>query len=242
MQVVARVFANHDTGAIALTEPRAMPEFSRLVHVDAIAGDGTPMVLRADADECAALARRLDLLAIGDLVAEVSPLRTAAGLVRLNVDFSANVVQSCVVSLDAVAGVVAERFSVLVDGGRAGQGPDDAAGEVYVDPFGDDPVEILDDGRLDVGELVAQHLSLSLDPYPRAPGMDGQALITEAGGQQGGAEAADEEGAAAIRTGDRRSVPHGVRRDVRGDADFKRENPFAALKQWRHGGQDEGAA
>jgi uncharacterized metal-binding protein YceD (DUF177 family) len=246
--VVARVFANHDTGELALTEPRAMPEFSRLVHVDALAGDGRAIVLRADEGECAALAGRLDLLAIGDLVAEVSPRRTAAGLVRLNVNFSANVVQSCVVSLEAVAEKVADRFSVLVEGGRAGAKPDDAETEVYVDPFGDDPVEVLVDGQLDVGELVAQHLSLSLDPYPRAPVMDGQATIAEAGGQQAGT--ADEEGAAAIQGGDRQSVQHGVQhggqhgmqRGVRGDADFKRENPFAALKQWRPGGQDEGAA
>jgi len=31
----------------------------------------------------------------------------------------------------------------------------------------DDPERVVD-GLIDVGELVAQHLSLNLDPYPRA--------------------------------------------------------------------------
>ena len=33
-----------------------------------------------------------------------------------------------------------------------------------------EPVEPLDDGMIDIGEAVAQQLSLALDPFPRAPG------------------------------------------------------------------------
>ncbi|MBT3532770.1 MAG: DUF177 domain-containing protein [Rhodospirillaceae bacterium] len=187
-----------------------MPEFSRLVQVDVIDEDGTTIVLRAEDDECAALARRLDLQGLSKLRAKVNLRRTAAGHVRLNVDFSANVVQSCVVSLEAAKGVVSDRFSVLCEGEQKRGKGQDAEGEVFVDPFGDDPVEPLDDGRFDVGELVAQNLSLSLDPYPRAPGMDGQALIAEVGAE--------------------------LVSEPQGNGGDERENPFAALEQLR---QDE---
>lgn len=248
-ELVAPEIANHDIGEIALTEPRAMPEFSRPVQVDAIDADGTAIVLRADADECAALAGRLGILAVTNLLAKVSLRRTAVGLVRLNVDFSANVVQSCVVSLEAVAGRVADRFSILCEGGQSGQKQggkrgakgNGAEGEVYVDPFGDDPVEPLDEGRLDVGELVVQHLSLSLDPYPRTLGIDGQALIAEAGLEQAGTVETDGVQEPGQQSGDPRGEQQGARRGrpdgVGGDDGLERENPFAALKQWRHGEQ-----
>jgi hypothetical protein len=38
----------------------------------------------------------------------------------------------------------------------------------------EDPAEELTDGRIDLGEVVAQQLAVALDPYPRAPGADGR--------------------------------------------------------------------
>lgn len=159
-------------GEAALTDLRAMPEFSRFVQVDAIGADGAVLALHADAGERAALAQRLGLQSMANLRVDVSLRRTAVGLVRLNVDFSANVVQSCVVTLEPVVKQVADRFSLLCEGEKDRGKKDDAEGEVFVDPFGEDPIEPLDDGRIDVGELVAQHLSLSIDPYPRSAGIE----------------------------------------------------------------------
>mgnify|MGYP001175878625 CR=1 FL=1 len=203
-----------------------MPEFSRPVQVDTCPDGGEAVVLRAAEKECAALARRLDLLGLSRLRAEVGIRRTAAGLVRLNVDFSANVVQSCVVSLEAVSGVVSDRFSVLCEsgeqrsGGRKKKGTDQA--EVFVDPFGDDPVEPLEDGKIDLGELVVQHLSLSLDPYPRALGDEGEMDVISSGGSDGGSN-----GSIDGVTTSAGSAGSG------GDEVAERKNPFEALQEWR---------
>ena len=199
-----------------MTDLRAMPEFSRLVQVDAIGADGASLQLRADGKECAALARRLDLQDMTELQVDVSLRRTAVGLVRLNVDFSANVVQSCVVTLEPVAARVVDQFSLLCEGEQKRGKLDRAEGEVFVDPFGEDPVEPLDEGRIDLGELVAQHLSLSLDPYPRAPGTETGAALEDTG-MDGAPEDQVNDGADGVR-------------------------PFAALAQWRSGGQGEGGA
>jgi uncharacterized metal-binding protein YceD (DUF177 family) len=57
---------------------------------------------------------------------------------------------------------IAENFTVIY-------GPVEESSEIVLD--GDaEPVEPLDDGMIDIGEAVAQQLSLALDPFPRAPG------------------------------------------------------------------------
>ncbi len=218
-EVAVPVSIIHEVGEFALTDLRAMPEFSRLVQVDAIGADGADIEMRADAAERAALAQRLGLQSIADLQLDVSFRRTAVGLVRLNVDFLADVVQSCVVTLEPVAARVRDRFSLLCEGEQKRGKKDDTEGEVFVDPFGEDPVEPLDEGRIDVGELVAQHLSLSLDPYPRARG---------------------------IKVGVTMQDPEII--DAGAQAGPRREgvNPFAVLERWqsdgKSGGQGDGGS
>ncbi len=232
--VAIAVSVTLEVGEFALTDTRAMPEFSRLVQVDAVGSDAAALTLRASDDECAAVAGRLDLQSITGLRAEVSMRRTAAGLIRLNVDFSANVVQSCVVTLDAVAATVADRFSVLCDGTQArGKKEDDGSGDVFVDPFGEDPVEPLVDGSLDLGELVTQHLSLSLDPYPHAPGIEADEVMDDAAAGRAGvslnllADGADVD----VPDPDAASDP---------ETGSETANPFAVLRNMRTGGQAGG--
>jgi len=43
-------------------------------------------------------------------------------------------------------------------------------GAVVILPEGEDPPEELTEGRIDLGEMVAQQLAVALDPYPHAPG------------------------------------------------------------------------
>ena len=215
-EAVAPVSARKEPGANSLTDQRAVPEFSRPVKVAAVELDSMTLCLDADDAECTALAKRLDLRSLSNLRAELSCRRTAEGLIRLNVEFSATVVQSCVVSLDLVTGQIVDRFSVLCEGDGVRQ-PEQTAGadvdgEFFLDPYGDDPLEPLADGKIDAGELVAQHLSLAINPYPRASGSEGKVDI-----------------AYPEYDGD----PDGVREE--------RENPFSALAGCRAGKENSGA-
>lgn len=219
-----------------MTDARAMPEFSRLVQVDLVGAEGAAVTIAATGEECAAVAERLDLQAVSELRAEASMRPTAVGLVRLNVDFSANVVQSCVVTLDAVMASVAERFSVLCEvEQRVGKG-EGADGEVFVDPFGEDPVESLVDGGVDLGELVIQHLSLALDPYPHAPGIDTGTVMEDAGGRPGEHDVSLDLLAGKAGSDDDIGADSGSGAEV-GAEDA---NPFAKLKTWRNGGPSGG--
>ena len=47
----------------------------------------------------------------------------------------------------------------------------DAAPDADVAPGEDDLPEFLEGDEVDIGEVVAEHLGLNLDPYPRRPGV-----------------------------------------------------------------------
>jgi len=138
------------------------PEFTRTVEVPRGIGRPARHAIAADAAERAALALRFGLVALDRLEAEVRIERLRGGLVRLSAALAADVVQSCVVSLDPVASHVAEAFVLLYGSGETGR-------EVVLDGAAE-TVEPLDGDRIDIGEAVAQQLSLALDPFPRAAG------------------------------------------------------------------------
>ncbi len=180
------------------TEAGAKPEFSRIVAADDIGAGETTIEIEANAGERAALARRFDLLAIDGLRARAiirrGMARDGSGM-ALNVAFrlGADVVQRCVVSLEPVPAQI-HQAELSVDY-RPGADPDPAI-EVDVVPEGIDPPEILVDGRFDLGELVAEHLALALDPYPRAEDTASQSAEPSS---ESGPEAGDEHPFAALR-------------------------------------------
>ena len=155
----------------------ATPEFSRPVRLDEIPARGLEIEIEADPAERAALARRFGLQAIDRLAARVRLERVRGGrLVHLAADLEAEVIQTCVVTLDPVPARIAAQFEVLYDP-AAGPQPREVViegGEVEIEP--------LEGNVIDVGEAVAEELALSLDPYPRAPG------VSVEGAETGGAE------------------------------------------------------
>lgn len=151
-------------------------EFSRVVMADSIGPNGLTLDLEATPREAAELARRFDLEALSGLRACAKLHRAGEGKVRLEVTFDADVLQLCVITLEPVASHVSDLFEVVF----APPGEDKDETEVFVDPADNDPPERLLDGEIDVGEMIAQHLSLRIDPYPRAP--DAQGGNWESGG------------------------------------------------------------
>jgi uncharacterized metal-binding protein YceD (DUF177 family) len=139
----------------------AASEFSRPVEISRLPDAPTAMAVEASAAECAALSRRFSLLALERLTAELKLEWIAAHLIRLDATLSADIVQECVVTLEPVPSRVEERF-VLLYGAPA------EAREVMLN-HEEEVFEPIVDGRIDLGEAVAQQLSLAIDPFPRAP-------------------------------------------------------------------------
>jgi uncharacterized metal-binding protein YceD (DUF177 family) len=141
-------------------------EFSRSISVDRLGHDERVYEIEANAAERAALAQRFAIISVDRLAARVS-LRRVAGktMVRLNGRFAADVVQSCVVTLEPVPAHLEEDFEMIFSPGPAAD-----ANEVVVDLDIEDPPEPIPNGIIDIGEATAEHLALALDPFPRAPG------------------------------------------------------------------------
>jgi uncharacterized metal-binding protein YceD (DUF177 family) len=143
------------------------PEFSRPVPLGELSPQERRYEVEAAEAERAALAKRFGLEAIGRLKAAVGLRSETAGRrVRLKAHFEAEVVQSCVVTLEPVPARLEGDFEVLYD--RAVEPP---GREVVIDS-GDVDVVPLEGDTIDIGEAVAEELSLSLDPYPRASGAE----------------------------------------------------------------------
>jgi uncharacterized metal-binding protein YceD (DUF177 family) len=144
------------------------PEFSRLIRIDHIPAAGMRMDVEAKPEERAALAKRFDLPSIDLLKAQLHLKAMAGGaLVRLDGTITAKVVQTCVVSLEPMPAKVKEEFSLTFGAPM----PEEVGAEIELSMEDEDPPEPIIDGVIDVGEAVAEHLSLALDPFPRKAGI-----------------------------------------------------------------------
>ena len=143
------------------------PEFSRPVPVDTLGPGPRSLAIEATAEECAALARRFGLVEIARLSAEALLARKGDEVGAWG-RFEAAVTQSCVATGEPVEAVVDEAFDLVFRPTPAPGRPDEEVelGESELD------VIFYDGAAVDLGEAVAETMSLSLDPYPRAPGAD----------------------------------------------------------------------
>ena len=145
------------------------PEFSRRVATARLGMEPFQQRIEATAEERARLSRRFELIALYRLAAEVMLRRQSAVAILLEAEFTADFDQCCTVTLEPVRGTVCDRFS-LVYGSASKDQPEIAFSE-------DEPVfEPLNDDSVDIGEAVAQELSLALPLFPRHP----EALVDEA--------------------------------------------------------------
>ena len=138
----------------------------RLIAPDEVGPRGLALEIEFDAAERKALAGRLDLLALEQLGAALrfEPADDAEGAIRVGGTIRARLAQSCVVTLEPVPRALSESISVLY----APLPEDLSEHEVAVLAEGEEAEPLPADG-IDVGELVAEHLALFLDPYPRHP-------------------------------------------------------------------------
>ena len=151
---------------------------TRLVTPDDVGPDGVTLAFEAAPAEREALARRLDLPALDALAAELRFEAAGAppGAIRVSGTIRARLVQSCVVTLEPVPGTLQDTISVLYAPGPA----EDPSGEVEVPAEGEAPEPLPEEG-IDASELVAEHLALLIDPYPRHPDAPAGPLTYETG-------------------------------------------------------------
>ncbi len=145
---------------------RAQIEFTRPFAIADLSDGEARLAVEAGSQECECLARRFELVSIASLEASLNLRLNPAGEVDVSGQLAAEVVQTCVVSLEPVPARVAEGFSL-----RYAPGAREPIEDLSFGPGDDEPPEPLCGDTIDLGELVAQQLALALDPFPRAPGV-----------------------------------------------------------------------
>jgi len=139
-------------------------EFSRPVRVEPLPRGGLMEEIEANPEERAALARLNGLPSIERVSASFRILKWGKG-VRVEGELSARVTRICVVSL--------EPFEVEIDEPIEAKFVPENARPPSQEEYGlDDEPDTLINGRIDLGALASEFLTLSLDPYPRKPGVE----------------------------------------------------------------------
>jgi uncharacterized metal-binding protein YceD (DUF177 family) len=166
-------------------------EWSVFFDVSELGDKPKNLKLSAGEQECRDLARRFGITAAKDLSADIVISKVRAGqVIKVAGTLKASVEQECVVSAEPVYSDIEESFEgwfadpgavVSIEKARREKAMKDGT-EVQVLAEEDDPESFLPGGLIDVGELVAQHLSLALEPYPHAEGVEfeGKSVSSEA--------------------------------------------------------------
>lgn len=151
---------------MAATRSKALAaELSRMVDTSHWHGPALSIVVETTVDERRRLAARFDLQDIVSLRGELCLEQDDDDLFRLSGRLVADVVQTCVVSLEPIRAHVDESFGRSYSAAAKADATDEP-----IDAEGDDPPDPIVEGKIDVGEALAEELGLALDPYPRLPG------------------------------------------------------------------------
>jgi hypothetical protein len=156
-----------------------VPEWSELVEIDKLSIEPKTFHIEASEEECENLSRRLGIERLEDLRADITLQHVKGGMIQALGTVRAKVIQNCVVSLAPVETEVEEQFegwfgdeNTAVSFARAKSDREAKKANMEVEILEEsvDPEPIVS-GRVDIGELTTQHLSLAIDPYPHAPGV-----------------------------------------------------------------------
>jgi hypothetical protein len=165
-----------------LSEPE-QPTLTRWIDVASIPPTGMDKSIVADEAERRQIAGALGLVDLASLSAELTLSRGAGGLVDVSGRVAADLVQSCVVSLEPVAAHIDEPVEArFVPAGTAEAPPEPKPGrEIRIGGEAADLAETYSGPRIDIGRTVLEHFVLAIDPYPRAPGAELPADLIDAG-------------------------------------------------------------
>jgi uncharacterized metal-binding protein YceD (DUF177 family) len=172
-----------------VTEKHHESEIERTVDIDRMGAGGAALDIVANDSERAALARRFGFLGLPAFSARVTVDQRPGGLVVVEGRVRGRIVQACVLTLDPVTQDLDDTFRVVFKRGLADD-LDPESGETVLSAQADAP-EPLEGNMLDVGEIVAEQLSLAADPYPRRPGAKLEDVMPKP--RHGGRKAAPEQ-------------------------------------------------
>ncbi|MDF2117102.1 YceD family protein [Roseiarcaceae bacterium H3SJ34-1] len=181
---------------------KAKPAFSRPVLItDLLRDPDRSWDIEADTDERQALSELNEIEGIASLKAKFNAVK-AGKFIRITGRLDSRLTQQCVVSLEPFETEISEEIDARFfeePTGPARRAARDARSERTAGTTGalgrktapaprklpepvsmdEDEAEAVVDGRIDLGALASEFLTLALDPYPRKPGVAFDASVVE---------------------------------------------------------------
>ena len=147
--------------------------YTRPFELAGVSERGAELSFSPDAAERARIAAWLGALKVPRLDATIRLSHLGDDVYRYEGDFTAEVLQACVVTLEPVpslhTGRAERRYRLVAKNPRrSSRSPATEPADTGDD---EDAPEVISSSLLDLAAPVLEELSLSLDPYPRAPGV-----------------------------------------------------------------------
>lgn len=153
-------------------KPDEISAYSHPVKVSTLSASLTNLHLEADARALEALARQWNVTEVRSLKAELQIARWKKDGVRIKGRVMADLVQECVVTLEPVENHIDEpvEATFVPDGSKLARALTIETAEMVVDPDAPDAPDIFIGDTIDIGQTVAEHAAMAIDPYPKKPG------------------------------------------------------------------------
>lgn len=136
------------------------------VVVDELPEEGAEFELAPDEEARTSLASHAGVIAVPELTAVLNVRPDGRGGALVEGSIEAVVTQTCVVSLEDFDNRISESVSIRF----SPDGVPQPESEVVFGMDDEEPPDALIDGTIDLAAVVAEFLTLAVDPYPRRPG------------------------------------------------------------------------
>ncbi len=156
-------------------------EWSHFIESDEIGTKPIKLTISPKAENMKALCNRLNMHSIQCLSADLILERNKVSkIICINGKINAELEQFCIITTDPVPESISDEFEAwFADPTQAVSFTKAKRERMSLKEQSDQPIleesddpEPVIDGKIDLGELVTQHLSLALNPYPRAEGAE----------------------------------------------------------------------
>jgi len=151
-------------------------EFSRVVDVTNLGAKGRHFKFQATEEEQDALRERYSVVAVQNLTAECSLIPHGKGRFKMEAVFRAKIIQECGISLEPVTEDISNSFIITLHQNNKKNNKEETEIDFEID---EDDIEYLTSTSVDMGDLIAQYISLEINPYPRKEDATGKELGKE---------------------------------------------------------------
>ncbi|MFC5067987.1 DUF177 domain-containing protein [Flaviflagellibacter deserti] len=147
----------------------AKAALSRPIAISDVPPRGTRVVIDADETARSALAKQLKIPAVKRLTADLAVKPWGRSGLAVTGRLEGKVTQVCVVTVDPFDVDIAEDVNLTFVPEEEMPSEEEIGSEFESDL---DAPDVLENGVVDLGTVIAEFLALSLDPYPRKPGAE----------------------------------------------------------------------